>query len=173
MVSRSPKCHSPYFRSDLLRRVSDISDISDNLRPFTIHLLVLAPTLALYSALCSITPPLLWLPSTYSIATPTLTITYSIYSVLTTTINKSYLAMYFSSLNIDVFNSSLVSGLLTATLLWPHLQLHFRHPRHVPLFLIIWPTLRGKYCHIPYFRSDILRRIPDISDTSDHLRPHY
>ena len=39
--------------------ISDISDISDNLRPFTIHLLVLAPTLALYSALCSITLPLL------------------------------------------------------------------------------------------------------------------
>ena len=52
-------CHSPYFRSDLLRRVSNISDVSVNLRPFTIHLLVLAPTLALYSALYSITPPLL------------------------------------------------------------------------------------------------------------------
>ena len=41
-----------------------------------------------------------------------------------TTINKSYLAMYFSSLNI---NSSLVLWLSTATLLWPHLQLRLWH----------------------------------------------
>ena len=26
-------------------------------------------------------------------------------------------------------------------------------------------------CHSPYFRSDILRRIPDISDTSDNSDP--
>ena len=106
-----------------------MSDMSNDLQLFYLLndyiYLVLAPTLALYSTLYSITLPLLWLPSTYSIATPTLTITYSIYSVLQTTINKSYLAMYFSSLNID-YLSSLVFRLLTATLLRPHLQLRLR-----------------------------------------------
>ena len=81
MVWSQVSCHSPYFKADLLQC---ISDNSDHLWPFLFtEQLVLALTLALYSALCSITPPLLWLPSTYSIATPTLTITYSIYSVLT------------------------------------------------------------------------------------------
>ena len=75
--------------------------------------LYLALTLALCSDSRSLLRSLLHYSATaltpehLSIATPTLTITYSIYPVLTTTINKSYLAMYFSSLNIDVFNSSL------------------------------------------------------------------